>query len=82
MASSIRVLPNPSNGHFLLDLSELSLSTDTRADIHDSLGRAVFGTTLTKSIVGLDLGHLPNGTYVLRLNDSHWDAVKRIVIQN
>jgi hypothetical protein len=69
MAARIRVLPNPTNGHFQLDLSELTLSADTRVDITDALGRTVFGTNPTKSILDLDLGHLPDGAYTVRLSD-------------
>jgi len=82
MAARIRVLPNPSKGHFRLDLSELSLSTDTRLHINDALGRAVFGSNPTKSVLDLDLGHLPDGAYTVRLSDPQWNAVERIVIQH
>lgn len=30
----------------------------------------------------MDLGHLPDGSYMLRMNDPQWDAVKRIIIQH
>ena len=82
MAARIRVLPNPNNGRFQLDLSDLSLSADTRVDITDALGRTVFGTSPTKSILDMDLGHLPDGAYMVRLSNPRWNALTRIVIQH
>lgn len=81
-SARVRVLPNPSDGHFRIDLAELGLSPDTRLDIHDALGRAVFNTNPNKSIVDVDLAHLPNGTYIMRVSDPQWSAVKRIVVQH
>lgn len=81
MAARIRVLPNPSNGRFRLDLSELTLSANTRIDITDALGRMVFTINPTKSLLDLDLGPLPDGAFTVRLSDPQWSAVKRIVIQ-
>ena len=57
------------------------MSTDTRLDINDALGRAVFVTYPMKSVVDVDLGDLPNGTYTVRVSDPQWSAVKRIVVQ-
>jgi len=81
-SARVRVLPNPSDGHFRIDLAELGLSPDTRLDIHDALGRAVYNTNPNKSIVDVDLAHLPNGTYIMRVSDPQWGAVKRIVVQH
>lgn len=80
-SARIRLMPNPSDGHFRMDLSELALSAKTQLTILDPLGRAVFTTNPTRSILDMDLGHLPNGTYMLRLNDPQWDASTRIVVQ-
>lgn len=80
-SARIRLMPNPSDGHFRLDLSELALSARTQLTILDPLGRAVHTTNPNRSILDMDLGHLPNGTYMLRLNDPQWDASTRIVVQ-
>lgn len=82
MSSRIRILPNPSNGQFRIDLSGAPLSSGTRLTIVDAIGRTVHASNVVRHNMEMDLGHLPDGSYMLRLNDPQWDALKRIIIQH
>jgi subtilisin-like proprotein convertase family protein len=78
------VLPNPSNGLFILKM-DLPSSAKLDLSVFDVVGRQVFASQM--EAVGsvqqpLDLQGLASGTYLLRVTDGEQSGVKRLVIIN
>ncbi|MEZ4958744.1 MAG: zinc-dependent metalloprotease family protein [Saprospiraceae bacterium] len=79
---SFEVLPNPSEGLFLIKM-DLQPVGPIRFAVYDVAGRLVFQREwrATGSLAEkLDLRHLANGSYQLRITDEERWGVKRLVI--
>jgi hypothetical protein len=80
----IKVYPNPNNGIFTIE-AELGRHTDVVLEIRDLLGRELMqserieGTSSFRR--NIDMTHLANGTYLLRLSGRDGVSVLRIVKQ-
>lgn len=79
------VFPNPSNGHFILQLTGLN-SEFLKADIFDLSGAHVF-SGMYQSTEGsltetLNLNHIPDGSYLLRLNLGDAIIMETLIIQH
>lgn len=65
-STPISIFPNPSSGLF-------TISTSTQGDSHysifDSMGKLVMSKKISATLFTIDLSHLSNGQYLLRLND-------------
>ncbi len=77
----IRVLPNPNNGDFRLDLSGTHMAANATLTLLDPLGRTVFHTSKLRPVMDIDLGGVPAGAYLLRLADDRSDVTARIVVR-
>ncbi|MBK8555692.1 MAG: T9SS type A sorting domain-containing protein [Lewinellaceae bacterium] len=80
----ITIMPNPSSGRFLVTVSNPAIQT-LRADVYDATGRLLIqenwgsgGAALAQAI---DLTHLPQGIYTLRLNNGQQALAIRLVVQ-
>jgi Secretion system C-terminal sorting domain len=84
LADNFRVWPNPSNG--LLEVEASTAGTEsTRIVVLNAVGQQVYaevcapGTTLRRS---LDLRHIANGMYFVRLETSVGNSVHKVVIDH
>ena len=74
----IRVHPNPSNGQLLV---EIPGHGPTLFEVRDAVGRLVHAGKLLNDGRPLDLGHLPNGMYLLRTAADGREVVARFVME-
>jgi hypothetical protein len=78
----VNVYPNPTTG--LLTIEAASVQA---VELFDLTGRKVAVTgrgeasALTQGVLSLDLGHLPAGSYLLKVYTSEGCAVQRVVVQ-
>lgn len=70
--STVRVFPNPSNGLFNLDVSQINLNSSIEIKVFNILGELVHQSIQEVQQGGvnreIDLQSLPNGAYILRMN--------------
>lgn len=83
--TTISVSPNPSNGEFVLNLTNY-VKNDLNIDVLDQLGKVVYKESLTENNQGnrhvIDLKNYPNGIYFLRLSSTEGVATKKIIVQH
>lgn len=75
----LSIAPNPSSGLFVISMQHAPQAL--RADVFDATGRLLQATEIQspggQSVTTLDLQHLPQGTYLLRLSDGkQWGGVR------
>lgn len=79
----IKILPNPSQGKFSVDLKETGSATILCAEIFSSHGKKVWGTENASALASpVDLEHCANGIYFLRIICSDRTFTQRIVISH
>jgi len=77
----LRVFPNPSDGNIQLDLTSFGhhIVNITMTDI---TGKIVLDKAVTAGNVRtLDLGHLPEGSYILQISSSNDQMQTKVVLQ-
>ncbi len=72
----VTIYPNPSNGEFNIETSEVANIT-----VINVLGRLVYKETLDLGENKLLLTHLPSGTYIIELASATGSTIKRITIE-
>lgn len=70
----VSVYPNPSNGMVTVD----GITEQTKVSVMNSIGQAVFRTSLESDKTRLDLSHLNNGIYILKLETDKAVGVERL----
>jgi hypothetical protein len=74
----VSIYPNPSSdGHFILN----SFNVTERVQIYDSKGSAVFFTDISSGLNEIDLKHLDNGIYFVRILSGGRFRTMKVVIQ-
>jgi hypothetical protein len=74
----VSIYPNPSSdGHFILN----SFNVTERVQIYDSKGSAVFFTDISSGLNEIDLKHLDNGIYFVRILSEVRYRTMKVVIQ-
>lgn len=81
--AGFNIYPNPSqNGHFEMNISVINPSRYT-IDIMDITGRVVMSKVydeLTSQILKVDLSHVPNGIYMVKLGNEFGSTTQKITI--
>jgi hypothetical protein len=81
-ASLVQVIPNPSNGHFNLNL-DLPEQVDLRAEVWSNLGNRVKVMpmySLQKGSIEFDLSDQASGMYLLKLSVNTGVIIKRVLV--
>lgn len=68
---TFNVYPNPSNGIVLVRAQLNSSNEKNELRIYNLLGDLVYETLLYNNLHEIDLSHLSNGVYYVRMNDNH-----------
>jgi hypothetical protein len=82
-ASSLQLFPNPSSGWIQLQL-DLPQAAEVRWELFNAIGQQVLTAEqgVTANVQeSLDLRHLPQGTYLLRIGAGQETVTRRLVIQ-
>ena len=77
--TNIRIYPNPTNGHLIIDHGGLAIET---IEIYDIVGRVVetrYATSLRDGAVSMDISHLANGMYFVTLTTETGKTVRKII---
>lgn len=75
---SLVLTPNPTSGHIAFHSAE----KNGRVEVIDLTGRIVAEYTSVAGSNHIDLSHLPDGIYMLRLTSGHKVATAKIVVQH
>ncbi len=77
----LNIYPNPTSGEFVLELTGSDLKENT-VFIYNMMGQKVFEQQmLNNGKQTLDVSHLANGTYFVKVNSEAGYAHKKITIQ-
>ncbi|GGH68554.1 PKD domain-containing protein [Phaeocystidibacter marisrubri] len=81
LAGSLQLYPNPSSGFFTVDWSATSFSR-VQIDLLDSRGAVLYHTDATgENRLDLDLSHLPDAMYILRVTNEDGRVVHERLIK-
>jgi hypothetical protein len=79
MDQALQIYPNPNKGMFTLSVNEIS--EHTVMTIYNSLGHEVYRQQITNKTETVNT-ELARGVYILKLQNTHGVAIRRVVIQN
>jgi hypothetical protein len=69
----IKVFPNPSNGVFSFNISNMKSNVKYQIDIYNVLGEKVCSGNLNQTSTKIDLSNNPSGIYMYRINTDEGD---------
>jgi mannan endo-1,4-beta-mannosidase len=76
----VNILPNPSQGHFIIDL--LHQSPSLHLDIHNALGEIIYQTEIVQAKTAIDLTYQPDGIYFLSFTNAQKRFTVELVVQH
>lgn len=76
----VTIYPNPSNGHFQLNISNIPSGKST-VEIYNITGQKVYGGTIIKQQNEIDISNLSKGVYFVKINDETKTYSKKIIVQ-
>lgn len=80
-ASGLKMSPNPTSGQVQLVFAEI-LKSELEISVLDAVGRVVFQNISTgKQVIDLQLSHLPEGIYAVRMRSAGEVGVRVLVVQ-
>ena len=77
----VTLFPNPSNGNFTIDFSNIS-SPEGNLNIIDNTGRVVFNKKITNFKENINIENLTSGSYFVRISVNGSQILKKIQIIN
>ena len=81
MEDLLNIYPNPSNGHFNIQIGGSMFTNRTELEIYDLTGKLVFKSLIIKSLSTIDLFELERGSYMLRFTNDKAIRTKKIIIR-
>jgi len=75
----ISVYPNPNNGYINLSTS-FGFESGSQLDVFDITGRKMFTSLLESTLNAININHLPNGIYFLKIQDHTKEAATKFTI--
>jgi len=77
------VFPNPTNGNFLVKITNPNPVKEYEIEIYNVLGKPMFSKTDLQQpgVFTVDLADLPKGTYVVRLYDGQAASFRKVVLK-
>jgi Secretion system C-terminal sorting domain len=83
LKNSVSIYPNPSNGIFTIEFTEIKFSKDLEIEVVDLLGRSIYSQKVKpfngKHYEALDISNNPNGQYFLRIIEADKNEVRKVV---
>jgi hypothetical protein len=77
--SSINIYPNPSKD--IIIINNLSENAETTITLYDNLGKRVKQIKTSVNQITIDIKDLPEGTYILRIENKESKLEKKIIVQ-
>jgi hypothetical protein len=77
--STFTIYPNPSNGEFVIRLSENN-SSDKLITVTNLLGQEVYRSVSNKQYYYINLKNVDKGIYLIRISSSNSDIIKKLII--
>ena len=78
--SNIEIFPNPNNGEFTLHLDDNNIN-QVQLYVFNCSGQLVYQSKTIDKTNELNLSHIPNGSYFLRIVSDEYSIVEKILIQ-
>jgi len=69
LASDMKVYPNPTTGSFFVEFEDVN--SNTQLQIYDIYGKLIMQYSISDRLTELNIGHLANGVYMLRMIDGN-----------
>ena len=76
----VNILPNPSNGEFIIEQLQENLST--RLDIYNIMGESIYQSNVCQEKMAIDLSAQPEGIYFLTLTNAQTRLGSALVIKH
>jgi len=81
---NIKILPNPNQGRFILEMHNTNLLTGTEIIIRDINGKMVYnritGIQEGKNYIPVNMSILPNGIYIIEICNESLHYVQKLVV--
>lgn len=77
--SNLSIYPNPSNGELNLALGNLN-SKSIKIDVYTIVDRLVHSSSQETTYTKIDLSHLQNGTYFIKVSTNDQTSTKKLII--
>lgn len=79
--SNMKIFPNPVTDNTVIDLVGFPLGHKSTLTIYNSIGQKMLETTLNTNFEKLDLGALPNGAYLIEIQDERKNRITKKIIK-
>ncbi len=79
--TTLTVYPNPSNGKYLVSITDATDVTKLTIEVTNVMGETLLKTKMQNSLTAIDLSTLANGIYFVKINGSNQSLNQRIVKQ-
>jgi hypothetical protein len=76
------VYPNPASGIIQIAGSATAFGENATAILFDATGRLLLETKINQTNTNINVGHLPNGTYHLKMLSANYSSIEKIVIKH
>ena len=78
--NNLSVYPNPANDYVTINVNAFDVLKSHTIEVYDALGKIIYSSTITKSIVTINTSQWSKGIYTLRLKQNEVAGYKKIII--